>query len=162
MRIFCYPLLSLSDSSRQSQEGDSSCQSQEGDLSYQSQEGDSSCQSQEGDSSYQSQNEKEIEECLNDLTNENREDSKQYDCGFCQKQFSHKASLNRHKKRHQEIREQHFCGFCGENFTRLDNLQKHEKTKHLNKDSNTLTFKNNFIKFDEEIKSCDTSQVKYP
>ena len=81
MRIFCYPLLSLSDSSRQSQEGDSSCQSQE------------------GDSSYQSQNEKEIEECLNDLTNENREDSKQYDCGFCQKQFSHKASLNRHKKK---------------------------------------------------------------
>ena len=157
-----------SDSSYQTQESDSNCQTQKSDSSYQTQESDSNCQNQESDSScqtqksdssYQTQDQQGIEESVFDLPNKYTDDSKKYDCEFCQKQFTHKASLSRHKKRHQELSGLYFCDFCGANFTRLDNCKKHEKTKHLNKDSNTLTFKNNFIKFDEEIKSCDSSQV---
>ena len=52
---------------------------------------------------------------------------KVYNCGFCQKTFSHLTGLNTHK--HSHSGERPFkCGFCEKTFKQLADLTSHKRS----------------------------------
>ena len=59
-----------------------------------------------------------------------QQNKKIFKCGFCQKIFSDKTALSRHKKRHTGEKT-HICPECTKSFFRKDGLKQHYDRVHL-------------------------------
>ncbi|XP_020916740.1 zinc finger protein OZF, partial [Exaiptasia diaphana] len=86
--------------------------------------------------------------------------AKQFRCDICNKSFSGKQNLEKHKKSvHSE--KIFKCERCGETFNRQDNLKRHEKKHTQEKEFNCGNCKLKFYRKDKLKEHLNTCKRNY-